>query len=306
MKMKKSTKTLLILSAVFISLGTLLTVGSMMFGTNPLQAIRNGALDVPLYENRTTEFSTEGRYTIPANGIQNMSIDWLAGDITIEPYDGTDIVLEETSSNAFNENNSLDYTIRTNELQISYGPTKAGLVWSNSGLDTSKELHILLPHTVKLSELGIDSTSSNISIQGISPHELEVDTVSGNLDVANAVMTDLSFDSTSGSVAITDSNVQEIEADTVTGNLDAAVMVCPMEFSFNTTSGDATLTLPPDSQFRLTLNTATGQINSDFQGVYRGNTYIVGTGFGEFEVDSVSGSVNIHQVASSSPFGPAF
>lgn len=305
MKMKKSTKTMLILSVVFISLGALLTVGSMMFGVNPLDAIRSGAMDVPIYKNRTAEFSTDGRYTIPANGVKEVSIDWLAGDITIEPYDGTDIILEETNSAPFNENNSLDYTFRTNELNISYGPTQLGLSLSmDAGADSSKELHILLPSTVKLSELSIDSASSNVSIQGVSPLELDVNTVSGNLNVANAVIGGLSFDSASGGVTITDSNVQEIEADTVSGSLDASVKVCPMEVSFNTSSGDATLTLPADSQFRLSLDTATGQINSDFQGVYQGNIYMVGTGFGEFEVDSVSGSVNIHQAAS--PFGPAF
>lgn len=304
MKMKKSTKILLILSLVFISLGTLLTVGSMFFGANPLQAIREGMMDVTIYKNRTAEFSADGRYTIPANGVRELSIDWLAGDIIIEPYDGTDIILEETSSGAFNEDNSLDYTFQTNELKISYCSTQVGLSMSNSELDTSKELHILLPNTIKLGDLSVDSASSNVSIQGVSPRELEVSTVSGNLDVTNAVIGGLSFDSTSGSATITDSNVQEIEMDSVTGSLDAAVMVCPMEVSFDTTSGDATLTLPADSQFRLTLDTASGQINSDFQGVYRGNTYMVGTGFGEFEVDSVSGSVNIHQAAS--PFGPAF
>lgn len=302
--MKKSTKTLLILSLVFISLGTLLTVGSMMFGTNPFEAIRNGMMDVPLYENRTSEFSADGRYTIPANGVGEVSIDWMAGDITIELYDGTDIVLEETSSGPFNENNSLDYSFRTNELDISYCPTKVGLSLGNSGLDFSKDLHILLPGTIKLSDLSINSASSNVSVQGVSPLELEVDTVSGDLEIANAVIGGVSFNSTSGSATITDSNIQEIEMDSVTGSLDASVLVCPMEVGFETTSGDATLTLPADSQFRLTLDTVSGQINSDFQGVYRGNTYMVGTGFGEFEVDSVSGSVNIHQAAS--PFGPGF
>lgn len=304
MKMKKSTKTLLILSVVFISLGTLLTVGSMMFGVNPLDAIRSGAMDVPIYKNRTAEFSADGRYTIPANGVKEVSIDWLAGDITIEPYDGTDIILEETSSAPFTENSSLDYTFRTDELNISYGPTQLGLSLGNPSLDASKELHILLPSTVKLSDLSIDSASSNVSIQGVSPLELDVNTVSGNLNVANAVIGGLSFDSASGGVTITDSNVQEIDADTVSGSLDASVMVCPMEVSFSTSSGDITLTLPADSQFRLSLDTASGQINSDFQGVYQGNIYMVGTGFGEFEVDSISGSVNIHQAAS--PFGPAF
>lgn len=303
MKMKKSTKTLLILSVVFISFGALLTVGSMIFGTNPFKAYNEGWMDVGLRKNRTTEFSADGRYTIPAEGIQGLSVNWVAGDITVELYDGTDIVLEETSSRTFNKNNSLDYKIGANELDISYCPMQVGLSLSRYSLDTSKELHILLPNTVQLNDLSIDSASSTVFIQGISPLDLEVSTVSGNLDVANAVISGLNFESTSGSASITDSNVQDIEMKTVTGSLDAALTACPAAVSFDTTSSDATLTLPTDSQFQLTLSSVTGQINSDFQGEYHGNTYIVGSGSGDFEMHSVSGSANIYQAASPSTPG---
>ncbi len=294
--MKKSTKILLCLSLIFIALGSLLTIGSMAFGVRPLQAIQNGVLDIPIYNTRDSEFSSDGRYTIPTNGIQELSIDWLAGNITIETYDGTDILLEETGSAALNNDNSLDYKIHENELKLSYCTPKAGFFCSSTP-DFSKDLVIRIPESLHLTELSVDSASSDLSVKGLTLQELEADAVSGSMSVAQCVLGKVSYDSANGFLFLSDASVGEIDMDTVSGAIDGNLTNCPQKISFSGTSGDMTLTLPADSQFRVDMDTASGQLNSEFEGTYQGNVYTVGNGMAQFEIDSVSGSVHLSKAA---------
>lgn len=293
MKMKKSTKILLCLAAVFIALGSLLTAGSMMFGFHPVRALRDGTLNFPIFETRTSDVSSDGRYAITADGIQNLSVDWLAGNITIESYDGNEIVLEERSSAPLNQDNSLDYTLDENELEISYCSPKVGFYFGNAGLDLRKDLVIRIPASLSLNEISVQSASSDISVQGLTAQGLETDTVSGALSLTQATLGQLSFDSTSGNITLTDVSVQELDMNAVTGNLTGTLTTCPQKLSFDTTSGDIALSLPSDSQFCVSMDSATGKLNSHFEGTYQGSIYTVGSGAGQFEIDSVSGSVEL-------------
>ncbi len=76
--MKKSTKILLCLSAVLIAFGTLLAAASFIFlGADPVGAFQSKMFVFTIQQKRTSEFSLDGRYSIPANGLEGLSIDWI-------------------------------------------------------------------------------------------------------------------------------------------------------------------------------------------------------------------------------------
>ncbi len=266
--MKKSTKILLCLCVVFIALGTLLILGGIIAGVDPIRAFNEGIMDFTLIENRTSEFSPDGHYTIPANDVSELYIDWNNGKITIEPYDGTDIILEESGCTAFNEHNSLTYSLGKDTLKISSFPMITGLSFagyqhSSDNSCSDKELHIFVPHTIKWNVIDVAASDTDIFLHDTDFEKLAVD------------------------------------ADSVTGNLTGAFTLCPQTINFSTLSGDTKLYLPADSQFIVHMDTLSGELKSDFSGTYHAEEYTVGNGSAQFSLDTTDGSIQILKVEAS-------
>ncbi len=292
--MKKSTKVLLWMAVAFLALGTLLIGSSLLLGVHPIQAVRDGVLDVPLQQKRNSEFSPDGCYSIPTEGITEVSVDWLSGNIRIEPYDGTELRLEERGPANFTESNSLDFRLDDGKLNISSTPQYIGLSLRPSVNTDRKDLVLLVPTSLHLQELDLDIFNSDLTMQGLTLNNLSVDTVSGSTTLTQSNLHSLSFDSTGGGLTLEESAVDELDADTASGSLSGQLTHCPQQLEFDTVSGTLQLTLPEDSQFQLNLSTVSGKLISDFDGSFQEDSYIVGSGSSKFEIDSASGSAEFH------------
>lgn len=302
--MKKSTKILLCLCVVFIALGTLLILGGIIAGVDPIRAFNEGIMDFTLIESRTSEFSPDGHYTIPANDVSELHIDWNNGKITIEPYDGTDIILEESGCAAFNEHNSLTYSLGKDTLKISSFPMITGLSFagyqhSSDNSCSDKELHIFVPHTIKWNVIDVAASDTAIFLHDTDFEKLAVDVVDGDLTLTQTNLDSLSFNSICGSLTVNDSKITKIDADSVTGNLTGAFTLCPQTINFSTLSGDTKLYLPADSQFIVHMDTLSGELKSDFSGTYHAKEYTVGNGSAQFSLDTTDGSIQILKVEAS-------
>lgn len=293
--MKKSTKVILCLAALFISLGSILVLAGIISGVNPVQAIHDGALDFTIYKKRTHTFSPNGRYAIPMEEMQTLQIDWLNGRIVIEPYDGTDIILEESCSTAFDDHNSLDYSIQDNELSVSFCPAQMGFGFGNNSSISEKELHISLPRSIKWDAVNVYAVSADISLNDINAYTLTADTVNGTLSLEQTVSEQLSFNSSSGSLSIQDSSVATVDFDTVSGDFIGSLTSCPKIIHFNSADGDAQLSLPSNSDFAVEMNSIGGSFHSAFEGTTYQDQYIVGRGTAEFEFNTVGGSVELQK-----------
>lgn len=292
--MKKSTKILLCLSAIFVALGTVLTAGSLVFDMDPVYAFRSGMLDFTIRQKRTSEFSSDGRYVIPADGMTQLSVDWLDGEIEVEMYEGPEIILEETSSFVLDESNALMYTKKNDTLAITSAPSEYGI--SISGIcQGSKELHIYLPQNIEWNKVQIDAQNSDISIGGLISSNLKADTVDGDLSLSEVELENLSFNSMGGNLIAKNSHVEKMNVDTTSGDMSMDLRICPQLIQFDTIDGDTQLYLPDDSEFTIQMDTVSGNLNSDFSGTHKDECFTVGSGAAQFDMNTASGSVQVHK-----------
>lgn len=293
--MKKSTKILLCFSTAFIALGGILTVGSFAFGVDPVYAFQSGMLDFTIQQKRTSEFSSDGRYSIPADEIAELSIDWLDGTIVVEVYDGSEIILQENGPFSLDESNALMYTKENDTLKISSAPSHSGLSLSGLGQE-SKELHIYLPKNEEWKKLQIDAQDADVSINEMNFSNLKVDVVDGDLSLSGVKLEDLAFSSLEGNLTVKGSQIEKINVDTTSGGVNASLISCPQSIQFDTLSGNVKLYLPDDSEFALQMDTVSGILDSDFVGAHSEEYFTVGTGAAQFKMNTTNGSVQIFKI----------
>ena len=313
--MKKSSKIILLLSAILISLGLILTIGGLASGVQIERILQDGIWNVTLYEETPeNDFSSSGRYSISSADIQQLSVSWLDGSITIEPYDGNEILIEESSSEEINQKNHLGFTTQDGVLRI-FECAKTVTVhffWNQPTL--RKDLHLYLPVDLaqSLDCLDLDTADSSINIRGLHMKSLTLDTVDGDITVQDSVidtlhaetadaslllqgsqLQTLSWDNLNGDITLAASSVDTLEISTMGGNLLGDLLSCPQSIQFDSLSGNLELQLPADSQFTATWNNFDGAYSSNFQGTYGNGTHTVGDGSAKISMDTMDGRLHI-------------
>lgn len=224
-----------------------------------------------------------GAAEVPVDGITEISVEWVNGNINVEYYDGDTISFSETEPKS--ENYAMRYRVDGNELKIKF--CKSGIL-SRSNYDKStygKDLTLYIPKDLSLNELDIDSISSTINVHDISAYSVNFDTVSGNVN-ASGSFSEADFDSVSGNIYITCYSV-------------------PRSISVDTISGDCELAVPEDiNGFTVDYETVSGSIigndfyiNSSKKATIGEGSQVYGDGSTDIDFDSVSGSLEITKAA---------
>ncbi len=238
--------------------------------------------DIPSYISAGAySYDNESLYTagsgeVSANGITELSVDWISHNVTIEYYDGNTISFSEPKQS--DPDYALRYRVDGNELKIKF--CKSGFKASNP---KNKELTVRLPQGLILNELEIDCVSADSNIKGISANSFDVDTVSGNIN-AEGKFNDIDIDGVSAdSKIITHAALREFDSDTV--------------------SGDCTVFVPADiGGFTINCDTVSGEVyTNDFKITsikqsHGNGTYVYGDSSSEIKVNSVSGDFQIDAI----------
>jgi hypothetical protein len=145
----------------------------------------------------------------------------------------------------------------------------------------------------------VKGVSSEIILDGVTG-DVEADTVSGSLEARD---TDgaIRFTSVSGNLTLADGMVTRLGADSINGQIAADVTLATAgSVHVGTIAGDVTLRLPTDSDMRVRLHSTSGRVHSEFDSLrtamspashtVSGN---VGAGSGNVSVNSVSGAVTL-------------
>ncbi len=290
--MKKSTKILLCISAGLISLGLVLVIVGLMAGAKLHRIFDDDLWSLVFYEERSNAFSPDGYYTVSADGVNRLEIDWYAGEVLVESYEGQEIVMEESGNGTIDAKNALVFEKENGELQIRSSAGFVGVSFSERQ-QARKDLHIRIPSSMHLTAIDFDGGDADLRLRDISVGEVETDTVAGNVFLERATLEKLDLDSSSGDVTVEASTVQEVDMDTVEGNFTGELLSCPQKISFDAASGNVELRLPGDSQFSVRKGGLGGEFQSEFEGRYRDETYIVGNGAAQIEMDTVQGSLRL-------------
>lgn len=210
---------------------------------------------------------TVGSASVSAADINEISVDWIGGDISVVEAD-TDRITFTEETDETDSDYLLRYAVLKGELKIKF--QKSGTKSKNN---FSKTLTITVPRKTALRELDIESVSGDVEVKDITATELKVESVSGNIDVSGATATKMDFETVSGDIVVYRSEQR--------GELD-----------LETVSGDVVLSFAaPD--FRVEYKTVSGNVNNVCEATQNRKTYSLGNANVTAEVETVSGDLEL-------------
>lgn len=248
--MKKSTKVILIAGICMLSVGIVLSVIGLIFGSSLQQVIDSGLWDRTIYEKHDYEnhHNSDNLYEIEADGIDSLSIDWNTGEVEVEAYNGDTILMKEEliGDGKIDEESCLRYKVKGGNLAVDYVRDSAEIAFS-AGDDYRKKLFIKVPKSVAehITDLDFIAVTANLKLNGLTIKNLNVDSllnlIGDNVTIENVDMT------------------------TTGGALRIQFNKCPKNVSFDSTYGQCILILPQKSNFDVEYDTVNGKMHSDFK-----------------------------------------
>ncbi len=223
--------------------------------------------------------------------IHTVDVDWVSGKVIVAPWDGTGIRISESADEKPEEAEALHYYVNRGTLYVRF--QKQSLTDAN--ID-DKTLEVLVPKTLVLGTLKLETISAAIEVDGISASNIEVETVSGKTEVhlAGDVRL-LDYDTVSGDGNFSVQTLSHFEMDTTSADIVLTAEREPSDGSIESVSGDITLRLPQTGNFTLNWKSASGNVSHDLLVSGENNRYICGNGAAQYNIETVSGDLRIEK-----------
>ena len=241
-----------------------------------------------IIQDHSTVLSGSG--TADAKTVENIQIQWVNGSITVVPGDVETVVFSETG--AFNEKDRMVWKQNGNTLTIRFSDNSRNLLGIN--LTFSKDLTVIVPRDWVGKELEIESVSANVQVHDLLIGKLELVNVSGDCELTGCSLTEFSAETVSGDVRY-EGALQELDFDTVSATCTAILTAVPRKIDMNAVSGDLDVTLPENAGFTLDMDSLSGRFQSNFATTESGNRKICGDGSCKISAESVSGDIRIQK-----------
>lgn len=227
--------------------------------------------------------------------IREIEIEWAAGSIVIQPMDITEIRISEEGPKQ--EEEPMVWKVREGKLAIQYSEKTDHIfgIGLNFG-SKSKDLIIQVPLDWQCDSLEIDAAAASLKINDLTIREMEFDGASGTCVFENCTVEKLDLDTASGDVRFTGS-LQQLDCDAVSADIVLELSNVPRSIDLDTASGDLDVTLPADAGFTVTMDTMSGDFESDFATTSRNGSYVAGNGRCRIDVDAMSGDITVHKGA---------
>lgn len=230
-----------------------------------------------------------GTGSIPAEEIENLHIEWMAGSITVIPADVDSIRFYENEGLAEKEQLAWSkqgdtLAIRFTEAQFHFGIT----------VEKPKNLMIQVPKSWTCQELKIEAASAAVQITGMTIDTLDLDSASGACKMDDCHVRMLDMDTASGEIHFT-GTLQKLECDAASANCILRLANTPNRIDADMVSGDLRLILPDDCGFKVNLDTVSGSFTSEFPTNTSNGSHIYGDQRCTINVCAVSGDVIIEK-----------
>lgn len=249
------------------------------------EALGNGTPEFDYHYIDADRF-TAGSAEIETRNVNRIVIDWVSGNVTVEPYDGDTISISEPEQKE--EAYRLHWRQEGNTLTVRFCASMNTLV------SDGKDLVVRVPAELagNLRYLQIDTVSADVFVSGVKAGELQADTSSGSIH-AEGTFGIVDADTVSGNLELIGTG-KELDLDTTSGDFGVTLSETPDELSFDSTSGDLTLMLPAKRGFEVEYDTVSGDFKCDFALKGKDDPCYEGTEHGkqaELEFDTVSGDI---------------
>ena len=230
--------------------------------------------------------------SVSANAVNNISIEWVAGSVTIKPEDTDKISFSE--SDVEDEKMKMVWKLDGSTLKLQY--CKESIKFPSFGINftgnLSKDLLITVPRDWACDTLRIDCASATVNAQDLTIREVDFDGASGTCSFENCHVDELDLDTASGDVVFS-GTLNALDCDAASANCEITVSNVPQRFDIDTASGDLELTLPDGCGFTCGLDTMSGRFSSDFETTTNNGHHVHGDGSCRINVSAMSGDVTI-------------
>lgn len=244
--------------------------------------------------------------------IKNIYVDWVCGSVEFSVTDSKTLNIYEKASLELEDDYKLRYKL-TNDNTLDIRFVRSGINVTNG---MNKDLIIEIPKDLaaEMGTVDVDVASADVIVNDITLEKLNPDTASGDIIVNNVKASAVFANTASGNVTFSGAEFEKLECDTASGDMNfigksddisfnaasgcmtAEFLNTPKLIYGNTASGDITLTMPKDIKgFSVDLDTASGDLNCDFEGTMSGEIlFSYGEpGICKINADTASGNLNI-------------
>ena len=228
--------------------------------------------DVRLGDAKNADLYTMGGATFESKKVEKLEIDWYLDSVTIQAYDGNEVIISETSDSALTDSTTMHYYLDSKgTLKIVFG--KPGVSMKGSEVP-DKQLLVKVPRTLRLESVEVNGLGHNFRMDSVRCEDLEINSVWSQM-------------------YLNECEVENIEVNGVSANLSATFSRMPEEIELNNVSGETTLWVPEDAGITLELNGIAHDFHSTLPVATKGKKRVIGNGACKIESNAVSGSLDI-------------
>lgn len=247
---------------------------------------------IPL-ETWVSADTLDGKNTFSAADISELKIEWVSGDILIQPGSTDQIIVKEDGVSDAKYAMVLKHVGKT--LKITFCDESVDrIIGFGAANELSKDLTILVPPYWDCDALHIECASAAVEINDMSIQEVEFDGASGTCEFENCTVNEMDVDTASGDVRFIGS-LNMLDCDAASASVYAALANTPKRLDIDSMSGDLELILPENSGFTLSINAMSSDFTSDFDTRFINENYVCGDGSCRINVDALSGDVMIRK-----------
>lgn len=228
--------------------------------------------DVKLGDAKNADLYTMGGATFESMKVEELEIDWYRDSVTIQAYDGNEVVISETSDSTLTDSTTMHYYLNSKgTLKIVFG--KPGVSVKGSEVP-NKQLLVKVPRTLRL---------ESVEVNGID-HDFRMDSVRCE---------DLEINSVSSTMFLNECEIENIEVNGVSTNLSATFSQMPEEIELNNVSGETVLWVPENAGMTLELNGIVNNFHSRLPVANKGKKKVIGNGACKIESNALAGDLDI-------------
>jgi len=235
----------------------------------------------------------DGKNTFSASEITELEIEWVAGEILIQPGETDQITIREDG--VTDPKYTMYLQQRGDKMKILFCEENVNKAWGiNIQGSISKDLTILVPPDWVCQSLDIVCASATVEINDLTIQEVDFDGASGTCEFENCTVDEIDIDTASGDIRFIGA-LNMLDCDAASASVYAALSNVPSRLDMDSMSGDLEIILPADAGFTLSMDGLSTDFSSDFETTVKNGNYVCGDGRCRINLDAFSGDVTIRK-----------
>ena len=274
----------------------LLILGGAILGNRGLhrRTSERSMVATPFTDETMLSGDPEDKFIITPDKVREIEIEWVSGDILIQPGNVEYIVFSEDGVTDLRY--AMRWILSDGELKITFSQDDNLRIDFGNHSELDKDLTILVPEDWVCESLSIECASASVEINDMTIREVDFDGASGACEFENCTVGEIDLDSASGDIRFIGS-LETLDCDAASAGVYAVLTNVPSRLDMDTMSGDLEITLPEDAGFTLSIDAMSDDFESDFETTMRNGNYVCGDGRCRINVNALSGDVVIHKAS---------